>query len=475
MILNLGSPSAKQKQFLAEKHRYVAYGGARGGGKSWSVQRKAILLCLKWAGIKVLIVRRTYAELQNNHINVLIPLLYGIAKYNRSDKMFTFPNGSTIKFGYCATDADLGQYQGSEYDVIFIDEACLLSEYQIQQITACNRGVNNFPKRIYYTLNPGGQSHGYFKRLFVDRKFNGDEDPNDYSFIQSLVTDNKALMESQPEYIKQLKNLPPKLREAWLYGRWDIFEGMFFEDFRTEVDVSKTEELNMTPEEMLKYHRYTHVIEPFNPPEEWTYYRSYDFGYGKPFSCCWWAVDYEGIAYQIEECYGCTATPNEGVKWSPDKQFRQIKEIENSHPYLKGRYIDGVADPSIWDGSRGESVYEAALRNGIDFQKGVNDRIAGWMQMHYRFQFDEKGKARMYIFKNCKNTIRTLPLLMYDEHKPEDLDTTQEDHIADAMRYFCMARPIKPIEKETGKEIMSDPLNLFSKNMTKPNGGQLWL
>lgn len=475
MILQLGSPSEKQKLFLTDKHRYIAYGGARGGGKSWAVQRKSILLCLKWVGIKVLIVRRTYAELLNNHINVMIPLLHGVAKYNRSDKMFTFFNTSTIKFGYCATDADLGQYQGSEYDVIFIDEACLLSEYQLQQITACNRGVNNFPKRIYYTLNPGGQSHGYFKRLFVDRKFNGVENPGEYSFIQSLVTDNKALMKSQPDYIKQLENLPPKLREAWLNGRWDIFEGMFFEEFRTEVDVSKSVELNMTPEEMLKYHRYTHVIEPFNPPEEWTYYRSYDFGYGKPFSCCWWAVDYEGVAYQIEECYGCTATPNEGVKWSPDKQFKQIKEIEDSHPYLKGRYIDGVADPSIWDGSRGESVYEAALRNGIDFQKGVNDRIAGWMQMHYRFQFDDKGKARMYIFKNCKNTIRTLPLLMYDEHKPEDLDTSQEDHIADAIRYFCMARPIKPIEKETGKEILYDPLNMFSDNMKKTNGGQLWL
>lgn len=475
MILQLGSPSEKQKLFLTDKHRYIAYGGARGGGKSWAVQRKSILLCLKWVGIKVLIVRRTYAELLNNHINVMIPLLHGVAKYNRSDKMFTFFNTSTIKFGYCATDADLGQYQGSEYDVIFIDEACLLSEYQLQQITACNRGVNNFPKRIYYTLNPGGQSHGYFKRLFVDRKFNGVENPGEYSFIQSLVTDNKALMKSQPDYIKQLENLPPKLREAWLNGRWDIFEGMFFEEFRTEVDVSKSVELNMTPEEMLKYHRYTHVIEPFNPPEEWTYYRSYDFGYGKPFSCCWWAVDYEGVAYQIEECYGCTATPNEGVKWSPDKQFKQIKEIEDSHPYLKGRYIDGVADPSIWDGSRGESVYEAALRNGIDFQKGVNDRIAGWMQMHYRFQFDDKGKSRMYIFKNCKNTIRTLPLLMYDEHKPEDLDTSQEDHIADAIRYFCMARPIKPIEKETGKEILYDPLNMFSDNMKKTNGGQLWL
>ena len=475
MILNLGSPSEKQTLFLKDKHRYLAYGGARGGGKSWAVQRKATLLCLKWAGIKVLIVRRTYAELLNNHINVMIPLLFGIAKYNRSDKMFTFLNSSTIKFGYCATDADLGQYQGSEYDVIFIDEACLLSEYQLQQITACNRGVNNFPKRIYYTLNPGGQSHGYFKRLFVDKKYQGRENPDDYGFIQALVTDNKALMESQPDYIKQLENLPPKLREAWLLGRWDIFEGMFFEDFRTEVDVSKASELNMRPEEMLQYGRYTHVIEPFEPPKEWTYYRSYDFGFGKPFSCCWWAVDYEGVAYQIEELYGCTQTPNEGVKWSPDKQFRQIKEIEKSHPYLKGRQIDGVADPSIWDGSRGESIYESALREEIDFQKGVNERIAGWMQMHYRFQFDEKGKARMYIFKNCKNTIRTLPLLMYDEHKPEDLDTSLEDHIADAIRYFCMMRPIKPIEKETGKEIQYDPLNMFSDNMKKSIGGQLWL
>ena len=193
MILRLGSPSEKQKQFLTDTHRYVAYGGARGGGKSWSVQRKSILLCLKVGGDKDIDSRRTYAELLNNHINVMIPLLHGIAKYNRSDKMFTFTNNATIKFGYCATDSDLGQYQGSEYDVIFIDEACLLSEYQLQQITACNRGVNNFPKRIYYTLNPGGQSHGYFKRLFVDRKFNGAENPDEYSFIQSLVTITKRL------------------------------------------------------------------------------------------------------------------------------------------------------------------------------------------------------------------------------------------------------------------------------------------
>ena len=462
MIVIIGTPNEKQKQFLKARSKYNAYGGARGGGKSWAVRTKGKLLCLNYAGIKVLIVRQTYTELQNNHINPLKSELHGLAKYNTQEKMFTFPNGSTIKFGYCKNDADLGQYQGAEYDVIFIDEACLLSEYQIKAITACMRGVNGFPKRTYYTLNPGGQSHGYFKRLFIDRRFEATEDPKDYAFIQSLVTDNKVLMETQPDYIKQLEALPPKLRDAWLHGRWDVFEGMFFEDFRTEVDVAKAHEIGLTPEQALQYRRFTHVIEPFEPPEEWTYFRSYDFGYGKPFSCCWWAMDYNGVAYQIAELYGCTQTPNEGVKWTPDQQFEKIAEIERSHPYLKGREIYGVADPSIWDGSRGKSVYDTAVDYGIYFDKGINDRIAGWMQMHYRFAFDEKGKAMMYIFNTCKSTIRTLPLMMYDEHKPEDLDTKLEDHIADAIRYFC--RPIEPVKKDVDKKVIFDPLDLYERN-----------
>ena len=123
ILADLSQISDKQDQFLRDRHRHVAYGGARGGGKSWSVRQKAKILALAYPGIRILIVRKTYKELINNHIEALKVDLQGIAKYNKTDKVVTFPNSSTIWFGYCATDGDVGQYQGAEYDVIFIDEA----------------------------------------------------------------------------------------------------------------------------------------------------------------------------------------------------------------------------------------------------------------------------------------------------------------------------------------------------------------
>ena len=465
--IDLSQISDKQYAFLSADKKHVGFGGARGGGKSWSVRTKAKILAVSYEGIKILIVRRTFPELVNNHINQLQEELNGIARYNKTEKVFTFPNGSTIKFGYCNNDKDLLQYQGAEFDVVFLDEATQLQEMWIKKITACVRGVNSFPKRIYYTCNPGGASHGYFKRLFIDKKYESGEVPEDYAFIQALVTDNKALMASQPDYIKQLEALPPKLREAWLYGRWDIFEGQFFEDFRTTPDVEKCIAAGITPEEALAQHRWTHVIEPFDlsvgEKRGWNIMRSYDFGYNKPFSLGYWAVDYDGTLYRIMEMYGCTQTPDEGVKWSPDEQFRRISEFERQHPWLKGRKIvDSVADPAIWDQSRGESIAETAARYGIYFTPGDNNRIPGWMQVHYRLQFDQNGYARMYVFDNCKAFIRTMPLMMYSETHPEDLDTKLEDHCPDEVRYMCMSRPISPIVPVEHKPIVSDPLNQFT-------------
>ena len=466
--LRIDPPNEKQVLFLQARCKHIGFGGARGGGKSWSVRTKAVLLCLRYGGIKVLIVRRTYPELLNNHITPLLEQLHGVAKYHKTEKRFTFPNGSTIAFGYCNADRDLGRYQGAEYDVVFLDEATQLQEDWIRKITASVRGVNEFPKRVYYTCNPGGPSHSYFKRLFIDRKFQKGERPEDYMFIQSLVTDNKALMEAQPEYLQQLEALPPKLRDAWLYGRWDIFQGQFFEEFRAEPDLELCLQAGLTQEEAKRQRRYTHVIEPFDlnlgERRRWNIMRSYDFGYNKPYSLGYWAIDPDGVLYRIAEIYGCTEIPDEGVKHTPDEQFRRIAEFEQSHPWFRGRKIvDSVADPAIWDASRGESIADTAARYGIYFSPGDNRRIPGWMQVHYRMQFDENGYPRMYVFDTCKAFIRTIPQLMYNPNKPEDLDTTLEDHVADEVRYLCMTKPVKPVMKAEEPVYLTDPLNQFNR------------
>ena len=447
--IDIPEPNEKQKLFLADLHRHVAYGGARGGGKSWAVRVKALLLCLAWPGIKILIVRKTYRELTNNHIVPLQQMIPPeVARYNKTDKVFLFANKSTIWFGYCNNDSDLDQYQGAEYDIIFFDEATQLQEAWIKKINLAVRQPNGLPKRTYYTCNPGGVSHNYIKRLFIERRYEEAEIPENYSFTQALVTDNKVLVEMQPEYKAELEALPPKLREAWLYGSWDIFEGQFFEDF---MDM---------PEHYMD-RQWTHVIEPFEIPEGWKIYRSFDWGYNKPFSCGWWAVDFDGVAYRILELYGCTKTPNEGVKWTPPQVFSKIAELERDHRWLAGKKIIGIADPAIWDAETGKSIAEVAADHGVYFSPGDNKRIPGWMQVHYRFAFDENGLPMMYIFSNCKAFIRTIPSLQYDEHKPEDLDTDGEDHVADEVRYFCMSRPIKPRVAQAPDPYRETPMAMF--------------
>lgn len=452
MNIILPIPQPKQDEFLSATEKHIGYGGARGGGKSWAIRFKAKLLGVVYPGIRMLLIRRTYKEVIKNHLDALKSDLRGIAKYNKSDNAFYFYNGSLLQFGYCENDDDADQYQGVEYDVIFIDEATQMSESQLKKITACCRGVNSFPKHIYYTMNPGGQGHGYIKRIFIDGNFNEFEDSAEYKFIQARVKDNEALMQNDPDYIKTLMALPPKLRKAWLDGDWDIFEGQFFEDF-------------INKKEHYKDRKWTNVIAPFEIPSSWTIYRSYDHGYAKPFSCGYWAIDYEGRAYRILEIYGCTETPDEGVRWEVNKIFSTIKEFEDTHRWLKGKKILGVADPAIWQKDTGESIVETAAKHGIYFQKGDNKRIPGWMQFHYRLAFDENGYPMCYIFNTCKHFIRTIPTLQYSETVPEDLDTKQEDHIADESRYFFMCNPIKPVIKKSIPEIpLTDPLNLYKDN-----------
>lgn len=461
--ITIAAPNEKQLRAMKARTKYIAYGGARGGGKSWFVRSKAILLAARYGGIKILVIRRTYPELENNHIMPLREQLAGIAKYNDQKKLFRFPNNSSIKMGYCAAERDLLQYQGAEYDVIFLDEATQLQEEWILKLMACIRGVNEFPKRMYFTCNPGGPGHGYIKRLFVDRQFKAGEDPAEYAFIQALPQDNVALMAAQPDYLDQLRKLPPKLRKAWLEGRWDVYEGAFFEEFVDDPEHYDDRE-------------WTHVIHDFTPLESWRVFRSYDWGYNRPAACGWYTIDGDGILYRVAELYFAAkdpdtgeTIPNEGSKTPTDEQFREIARMEREHPYLAGRQITGVADPSIFNANGGISIAENAAKQRVYFSPGDNQRIPGWMQCHYRMMFDAEGRPRFYCFESCREFRRTIPLMQYDERIPEDLDTDMEDHIADEWRYACMSRPIKPIVTAAPEPDMPDPLELRPRRYKMTN------
>lgn len=463
--LKLGVPSEKQKLFLQDKHRYVIFGGARGGGKSWALRTKAIGLAYRYPGIKITIIRRTYPELRENHILPLCETLHvrdtdpkkRLARYNDSKKDILFPNGSRIIFRYCENDKDSEAFQGFETDILMVDESTHQTEERMKKLNATVRGVNSFPKRTYYTCNPGGVGHAWVRRL-VERRFNSNENPDDYNFIQSLVTDNKILMETNEDYIRQLEALPPKIREAWLYGRWDVFEGQVFDTFTDD------------PEHYIDRH-WTHVIQPFEIPSDWRIYRGFDWGYSKPFSVGWYAIDHHDIAYRIEEFYGCTQTPNEGVKYEPKQIAEAIREIEATNINLKGRNIIGVADPAIFDEQKGESIAQMMEREHVFFERGDHTRLAGKMQCHYRLSFDDRGIPKFYVFSNCKHFIRTIPLLIYDEKKVEDVDTSMEDHIYDEWRYVMMENPINPpAKKKIIKDVREDPLDLWKDSYSENLG-----
>lgn len=437
------TPNPKQVEFFRAKAKHIAYGGARGGGKSWAMRRKFVMLAMNYDGLRLLLLRRTMQELRENHILPLQAELYGYARYKTDEKCFLFPNGSRLVLGYCDNENDKLQYQGQEYDVIGFEEATNFREEWMVFIATCLRTTRtDFSPRIYYTCNPGGVGHGYIKRLFIDKVYRENERACDYVFIPAKVYDNKVLMDADPDYVARLAALPPEKRKAHLDGDWNVYEGQVFEEFRDD------------PEHYLD-RQWTHVIEPFAVPESWTRYRSFDFGYAKPFSVGWWAVDFDGRLYRILELYGASS-PDVGVKWSADEIFSEISRVEREHPQLAGRRIFGIADPAIWEKSSGISVAEIAEKYRVYFDKGDNKRIPGWMQVHYRLRFDENGIPMMYFFRNCKAAIRTLPMMQYDEHHPEDIDTALEDHACDEIRYMCMQMPIVPRpEKEKEKKLPS--------------------
>jgi len=418
----LEKPNPRQKEFLLAQSRFVAYGGARGGGKSWAVRQKAKLAALYYPGIRMLLLRRSYPELRENHILPLQSELKGIARWKEGEKSFVFPGGSRLKFGYCDNDGDVLRYQGQEYDLIFMDEATQFTEYQFGVLTACLRGANNFPKRMYLTCNPGGVGHQWVKRLFVDRQYKPAETPADYTFIPARVYDNKVLMKRDPGYAAMLEQLEPDLKRAWLEGDWDLTAGQYFSCFRREI----------------------HVRTPFAIPEHWRRYITLDYGLDM-LACYWVAVDQEGRAYVYRELY------------RPDLIISRAAELIKAMTLPGERIYARMAPPDLWNRRQdtGRSVAEVFAAEGLPLTKASNNRVMGWYDLQEWLRVRETGGQRLpglQIFDCCPNLIRTLPALQRDPCDPNDCAVTPHEltHAPDALRHFAAGRPCPGMQKQAG-------------------------
>ena len=410
VALKLGDLTPKQKQFCQARSRYIAYGGARGGGKTHVLRTKACMGALQYSGIRILIVRREYPELEQT---VIIPMRKLIppqlATYNGTMHMLTFLNGSIIKFGHYGNNDDL-EYQGQEYDWIFLDEATQFTEYQFRVLGACLRGASKIPRRMYLTCNPGGIGHFWVKRLFVSRDYQDCERAEDYTFIQATVQDNPYLLEGSPEYVMQLELLPEDKRAAWLYGNWDALSGAFFPEVT----------------------RQSHVIPDFpSIPAGWRKYRVFDFGLDM-FACLWIAVDANGRSYVYRE----VNQPNLTVS---DAAARMLALTPPSESIAAT-----IAPPDMWSRTKesGKTMAQLFAENGVGLLKANNNRVQGWMALKEALKplKDPDDKPGLLFCESCRTIFDHLSTIQHSENDPNDCATEPHNitHAPDALRYFAV-------------------------------------
>lgn len=425
MDLNL-KITEKQDLFMNSDAFETLFGGAAGGGKSYGQLVDALVYALRYEKSKQIIFRRTFPDLERSIIRTSLEMFpREIASYNNSKHIWTFQNGSIIDFGYIDNEMDVFQYQSAEYDVIRFDELTHFTEYMYTYMISRCRGANDYPKSIKSSTNPGGVGHLWVKERFIDigpsgkthkvRLETGEETTR--LFIPSFVTDNKFLMEKDPDYLKRLDALPEKERRALKEGNWDIFDGQYFKDFDRSVN----------------------VVEPFPIPDNWDRYRTIDYGLDM-LACYWIAVSPEGDEFVYKELYKDNLIISDAAK--------RILKV-NGDDKIKRTY----APPDLWNrrNDTGRSAYDIFRENGVVLTKSSNNRVLGWYAVAEHLKIietkDEQTgetikKSKLRIFNNCRNLLRTLPQVQRDDKDPNDVAKKPHEltHAPDAIRGFCIER-----------------------------------
>jgi len=424
-----------QTEFLAADEKDVLYGGAAGGGKSYAM----IVDPLRYAhrpAHRALILRRSMPELREmiDKSRELYPQAFPGAKFREVEKLWNFPSGAKVEFGFLERDADVYRYQGQAYSWIGFDEITHLpTEFSWNYLASRLRTTDPEIKTyLRCTANPGGVGSHWVKNRYIqpndsNKSFLG-TDGLTRKFIPAKLADNPYLAKDGI-YEQMLKSLPPIQRRQLLEGNWDVAEGAAFVEF---------DPLN-------------HVIPPFALPVHWERLKGIDYGYASE-SCCLWGIldinDNTLIIYRELYRKGLTGQELGAI----------ITDMELEDPFS----VNGVLDTAAWakTGTTGPTVGEELLKAGHKLRRADKNRVQGKIQIHEYLKVRENGRPKLQIFNTCPNLIRELQSIPLSKTNPEDVDTHASDHAYDALRYMIMSRPRmeNPLERMRG----------FKREMYKP-------
>ncbi len=448
----------KQNAFLraVEATPIVFYGGAKGGGKSKGVRDIMLLRRLQYPGTHGGLFRRTYKELEGNHIRPLLKEYPDLKKYwVDGKKLLTLPNGSTLEFCHAESENDVDLYQGREFEDLAIEEAGQWTEAMFRKLLGSNRSSRaGFQPRCLLTGNPGGIGHTWLKRIFIERRFSSLERGNDYAFIQALVDDNPALFENDPDYVHKLESEPNEaLRKAYRYGDWDIFAGQYFGEIR----------------------RALHFITPFEIPIHWNRFGAYDFGYNHPAAFGWFATDTDGNVYLYRELVKAQMRIDQFAT-----AINRYPETKNLYPIVSGH--DAWAKKNVMNDQNPPTIAEEFAKHEIFLSRAIIDRVQGASQLRNYLAWQNlasgRTKPKLFIFNTCPITFDCLSRMQHDPNHIEDVlkvDATEGDPLTgddayDMIRYAMMSRPMLSNEpKNPHKPGTPQYDNAFAAEMMEHN------
>lgn len=419
-------PQPKQIRALSCPVFEMFYGGAAGGGKTDFLLIDFLRGIEYGAGHSGIHFRRSFTELKDTMRRARELYTPMGAVPRDQGKTWTFPGGATLRFAFLDAEEDVQIYQNEAFTWVGWDQLTTWStDYAYIWMMTRIRSAHGAPCRVRSAGNPGGRGHLWVKQRFIDPVapeliFYDTETQMKRVFIPARLEDNLRLMAKDPDYDKRLRMNPDHLYRAYRYGDWDIFAGQVFSEWR----------------------RAEHVVKPYPLKPSCYRFASMDWGYAKPFSIGWWAIDHDGRMTRYREWYGCEpGKHNVGIKMPAKQVAKRAWDISVAEGCK-----DMVADPACWgkQGLEGVSTAETFSGEGWTITPGDNARVQGWQHLHELLKLKGlDGRPMLEVFDTCTAFIRTVPVLSADERHAEDVDTTQEDHVADETRYAVMSQLAK--------------------------------